>query len=335
MILQGDCFELIKGQPDNSVDLVITSPPYSNICSYGKDVSVKKPDDYVDWILPLFKEIHRVLKPSGSFILNINDICVGGYRSTFVYDLISRNNKETKLKLYDDYTWYKKSGIPNGSKKRFRKMTEYIFHFVKDNKQMKFYMDRVMEPAADSFKDRIKSPINNDSEIVDGVRNRKKVMWKDYDLVRPDNVFRFNTASSSRDNFIRHPAPFHRDLPEYFINLLTDEGDIVLDVFSGIGTTGLPCRDLNRQYIGYELNPKYAEFSRKRIEGDTTEQYTINQYDLEDNFIRSWKSITEIENTLGFDSHNHIEDCIRKGNKTSYGYKWVLEKYENTDNGII
>ena len=145
-------------------------------------------------------------------------------------------------------------------------MTEYIFHFVKDNKQMKFYMDRVMEPAADTFKQRIKSEINNDSEIVDGVRNRKKVMWKDYDLVRPDNVFRFNTASSSRDNTIRHPAPFHRELPEYFINLLTDEGDVVLDVFSGIGTTGLPCRDLNRQYIGYELNPKYAEFSIKRIE---------------------------------------------------------------------
>ena len=75
-----------------------------------------------------------------------------------------------------------------------------------------------------------------------------------------------------------------------------------------------------------ELNEKYAEFSKKRITGENDEQYVINQYDLESNFIRSWKTITEIENTLGFDSHNHIEDCIRKGNKTSYGFMWKLEQ---------
>jgi len=264
MILEGDCFELIKEVADNSVDLVITSPPYSNIINYGKDVSVKKPGDYVDWILPLFKEIHRVLKPSGSFILNINDVCVNGYRSTFVYDLISRNNKETKLKLYDSYTWYKPNSVPNGQKKRFRNMTEYIFHFCKDNKQMKFYMERVMEEP--------KHPENNKMVYTTGNQNKSKEGYvkPDYvrtlpDKVRPDNVFRFPTSSGVRDNLVKHPATFHRDLPEYFIRLLTDEGDLVLDVFNGIGTTGLPCRDLNREYLGFELNPIYADFSRKRI----------------------------------------------------------------------
>jgi hypothetical protein len=82
---------------------------------------------------------------------------------------------------------------------------------------------------------------------------------------------------------------------------------------------------LNRYFIGFELNPKYVEFGNKRIQGEELDEYVINQYDLEDNFIRSWNTITEIENTLGFDSHNHIEDCIRKGNQTSYGYKWKLE----------
>ena len=125
--IQGDTFELIKKLPNNSVDLVITSPPYSDIVNYGKDVSTKKPDDYVDWILPLFKEIHRVLKPSGSFILNINDKCERGLRSTYIYDLISRNNKETPLKLYDTYIWHKRNGIPNGGLKRFRNTTEFIF----------------------------------------------------------------------------------------------------------------------------------------------------------------------------------------------------------------
>ena len=402
MILTGDCFELIKTLDDNSVDLVITSPPYADIVNYGKNISIKKSNEYVDWILPLFNEIYRVLKPSGSFILNINDNCDKGYRNTFVYELIYRNSKETSLKLYDTYYWVKKAGIPNGSKKRFRNMSEYIFHFCKDAKQMKFYMDRVLEEPSESYLSRLNSPTNDDSNIVDGERKRKNIVWvrktsmkvdetgsKDPDLVqrivpdkvRPNNIFYFKSASSARDNSIRHPAPYHKELPTYFINLLTDEGDVVLDVFSGIGTTGLGCNELNRQYIGMELNKNYAEFSKKRLSGEELDEWlvcqydlddnliscyrnrdeaskatgvesgdimrtynrtkfesrggykwklerndVINQYDLKDNFIRSWNTITEIENTLGFDSHNHIEDCIRKGNQTSYGYKWKLEK---------
>ena len=286
-ILTGDCFELIKDIPDNSIDLVITSPPYADIISYGKDVSVKKSTDYVNWILPLFKEIHRVLKPSGSFILNINDTCKDGYRNIFIYELIYRNSIETPLKLYDTYFWHKKNGIPNGSKKRFRNNTEFIFHFCKDTKQMRFYMDRVLQEPTETTKKRYELPkYNNQGEVIDGIRNRTKVVWvrktsmkvdengvKDPDLVRrevpelvrPDNVFRFSTASSSRDNVIRHPAPYHKELPSYFIKLLTDEGDSILDVFSGIGTTGVSCRELNREYIGMELNEKYAEFSKQRI----------------------------------------------------------------------
>jgi site-specific DNA-methyltransferase (adenine-specific)/site-specific DNA-methyltransferase (cytosine-N4-specific) len=328
MILEGDCFELIKEQPDNSVDLVITSPPYADIVNYGKNISIKKPNEYVDWILPLFNEIHRVLKPSGSFILNINDNCDKGLRNPFIYELIYRSQKETKLKFYDTYIWHKMNGIPNGSNKRFRNNTEFIFHFVKNQKELKFYMDRVLKEPAKATSDRAKYPWQpkGHGEIIDGERTEKNNIEYKPSLVRPDNVFRFPTAGLARDNTIRHPAPYHKELPEYFINLLTDEGDVVLDVFSGIGTTGLPCRDLNREYIGFELNEKYAEFSKKRLNGEELEKYVINQYDLEDNFIRSWNTITQIETTLGFDSHNHIEDCIRKGNETSYGYKWKLEK---------
>ena len=226
-ILTGDCFELIKDIPDNSIDLVITSPPYVDIISYGKDVSVKKSTDYVDWILPLFKEIHRVLKPSGSFILNINDTCKNGYRSTFIYELIYRNSIETPLKLYDTYFWHKKNGIPNGSKKRFRNNTEFIFHFCKDTKQMKFYMDRVLEQTTNKKK---VVWVRKTSMKVDenGVKDPDLVQREVPELVRPDNVFRFPTAGQARDNVIRHPAPYHKELPSYFINLLTDEGDIYL-----------------------------------------------------------------------------------------------------------
>jgi site-specific DNA-methyltransferase (adenine-specific) len=284
-VLIGDCFELIKDIPDNSVDLVITSPPYSSIVSYGKDVSIYKADEYVSWILPLFKEIHRVLKSSGSFILNINDNCDGGYRNTFIYELIYRNSKETPLKLYDTYVWHKKNGIPNGSKKRFRNNTEFIFHFCKNQKDLKFYMDRVLQDPKESYSKRVDGVIQfQQSEIVDGKRPIVKIRKTNKqvdefvepiipDKVRPDNVFRFLTAGQSRDNTIRHPAPYHKELPTYFINLLTDEGDTILDVFGGIMTTGVACNEIgNRTFIGFELNEKYAEFGIKRI-NDNSKKY--------------------------------------------------------------
>ena len=263
----GDCFDLIKDLPDNSVDLVITSPPYADIVNYGKDISIKKPGEYCDWLLPLFNEIHRVLKPSGSFILNINDNCSSGLRNPFIYELIYRSQKESKLKFYDTYIWHKRNGIPNGSKKRFRNNTEFIFHFVKNQKELKFYMDRVLEEQSKATSDRRKYKwlLKEHGKIVDGVRVEKLEINAERlpELVRPDNVFRFPTAGAARDNHIKHPAPYHKELPLYFINLLTDEGDTILDVFSGIGTTGLGCND--RNYIGFELNEKYAEFSKIRL----------------------------------------------------------------------
>jgi len=327
-IRTGDCFELIKDLPDNSVDLVVTSPPYADIVNYGKNISIKKPKEYVDWLLPLFVEIHRVLKPSGSFILNINDNCSNGLRNPYIFELIHRSQKETKLKFYDTYIWHKLNGIPNGSPKRFRNNTEFIFHFVKNQKELKFYMERVMEEQSKATSDRAKYPwnIKGHGIIKDGARSDKKDIVKLPDKVRPDNVFRFPTASTERDNTIRHPAPFNRKLPEYFINFLTDEGDVVLDVFSGIGTTGLPCRDTNRNYIGFELNEKYAEFSKKRLNGEELEEWLVCAYDLEDNLIGCWKNRDEASRATGVESG----DIMRTYNRTKFqsrgGYIWKLAK---------
>jgi site-specific DNA-methyltransferase (adenine-specific) len=325
----GDCFELIKQQANNSVDLVITSPPYSDIVNYGKEVSTKKPDDYVNWILPLFNEIWRVLKPSGSFILNINDKTEGGLRSTYIYDLISRNNKETKLKLYDTYIWHKKNGIPNGGVKRFRNTTEFIFHFVKDRKQMKFYMDRVLEEQKLITKDRLKYEMFNYQGVIkDGKRTSDKDLRNQPEGVRPDNVFRFSTAAASRDNLIKHPAPFHKELPLYFINLLTDEGDLVIDPFSGIGTTGVACKDLQRNYIGYELNENYVDFSEKRLGGDIfNERIIIKKYDMNNNFVKEYKSIGEaVKDTPGTSYHNILRNIDRNDKMSNGGFIWKKNK---------
>ena len=326
-IINEDCFEAIKRLPDNSIDLVITSPPYSDIVNYGKDVSTKKPDDYCDWILPLFKEIWRVLKPSGSFILNINDKTEKGLRSTYIYDLISRNNKETKLRLYDTYIWHKRNGIPNGGPKRFRNTTEFIFHFCKDNKQMKFYMDRVLQEQKSSSKNRLNyEMVDYQGDVVDGVRVVNKELRQQPDKVRPDNVVRFSTAAASRDNIIKHPAPYHKELPLYYINLLTDEGDVVLDPFSGIGTTGIACKELDRKYIGFELNTTYADFSLKRLEGILDDEYVVNQYTLDDEFIKSYPNRSSAKRDNPEISEENIIRCYNGWYKSAGGYKWKLER---------
>lgn len=327
-IRQGDTFELIKDLPDNSVDLVITSPPYADLISYGKNVSIKKPKEYCDWLLPLFDEIQRVLKPSGSFILNINDNCSNGLRNPFIYELIYRSQSETKLKFYDTYIWHKKSGIPNGSTKRFRNNTEFIFHFVKDQKKLKFHMDRVLREASEETKNRRKYPwkIKDHGKIVEGERGDKTEYNAERlpEKVRPDNVFRFPTAGLARDNTIRHPAPYHKELPTYFINLLTDEGDVVLDVFSGIGTTGLGCN--NRTYIGFELNEKYAEFSKKRLMGEELDNWLVCQYDLDDNLIACYKNRDEASKATGVESGDIMRTYNRTKFETRGGFKWKLEK---------
>lgn len=336
MILEGDCFELIKGQPDNSVDLIITSPPYADIVNYGKNISIKKPNEYVDWIIPLFREIYRVLKPSGSFILNINDNCSKGVRNPFIYELIYRSHKETKLKFYDTYIWHKKNGIPNGSPKRFRNTTEFIFHFVKDQKKIKFYMERVLREPAEETKKRGKYPwtVKAHGVIIDGERQKDKSLIKDYsaDKVRPDNVVRFPTAGLARDNTIKHPAPYHKQLPIYYINLLTDEGDMVIDIFAGIGTTGLACKELNRQFVGYELNPKYVEFGNKRIGGEQLENFMVVQYDLDGNYIAHYRNRGEASKATGVPD----VDIMRTYNRTKFdsrgGYIWKLINEKEIDN---
>jgi len=261
-IKNGDVLELIKLQKNESVDLIVTSPPYVDVVNYGSGIENHTGENYVNWLLSLFVEVERVLKTSGSFILNINDKCENGYRNIVIFDLISRSAKETNLKFYDFYVWHKKSCIPNSSAKRLRHTTEYLFHFCKDSKKMKFYMDRILVPSVSGGK---KQKICRQNQNADGIQCN---IYREISMptkARPDNVMRFRTAGASRANTIKHPAPFHKELPAYFINLLTDENDLVIDTFSGIGTTGEACKDLNRNYIGYELNEIYTAFSRKRL----------------------------------------------------------------------
>ncbi|MBS3085950.1 site-specific DNA-methyltransferase [Candidatus Pacearchaeota archaeon] len=265
----GDCMELSKELPDDSVDLVVTSPPYADTVSYGHEVEVFNPENYVDWFLQLFHEAYRFLKPAGSFILNINDRATNGERSTYVFELVYRIAKETRLKLFDRYIWFKKSALPMPGDKRLNDRIEYIFHFVKDTKKFKTNTDRVREPYKEISLRRFKNKVHgNDIINSDGTTElSQRGSSKPHPLgKKPITVFRFDTGSALRG--LKHPAPFHPQLPEFFIKWLTDEKDIVLDPFMGGGTTGVVALKLNRKYLGFDINPEYIKMTEERIKGE-------------------------------------------------------------------
>ena len=257
-IYLGDCIKLARYLPDNSIDVVITSPPYANKVSYGNNVDIVSPENYVEWILPLFHEAKRFLKETGSFILNINDKATNGTRSIYVFELVVRIVKETGLQLFDRYVWCKKSSLPTPGDKRLNDRIEYIFHFVKNPKKFKCYTDRIRMPYKEISLRRFKNKTHgNDIINLDGTtqlsqRGRSEPHPKG---TKHTTVFEFNTGSALRGN--KHPAPFHPDLPEFFVIWLTNKGNIILDPFMGSGTVAKVAKEMGRNYLGFEINPSY------------------------------------------------------------------------------
>ena len=263
----GDAIELSKTLPDNFVNLVVTSPPYADVKNYGKNVNTLSPRNYNDWFLPLAKEISRSLTPDGSFILNINDKVIGGFRDLYVFELVIRICKDTNLKLYERYIWAKKNGLPT-SGDRLNDRMEYIFHFTNSPK-IKTRVDNVRVPYAESTIKRYKQPVAF-NEVVDEnglttIGNKK--MIKENPLgTKPSTVFNFNNAGVLKGETAgKHPAPFHPDLPEFFVKFLTDPNDIVLDPFMGSGTVAEVCKKYNRNWIGFELNESYGDLINIRV----------------------------------------------------------------------
>jgi DNA modification methylase len=279
-----NCLSGLKKLDDNCVNLIVTSPPYADATEYGKKIECFKTENYSDWFIPIIKEIGRVMTKDGSFILNINDKIDTGFRSTYVFELIHRIVNETELGLYERYIWFKKSGLPTGGQKRLNDKIEYLFHFTKDKKH-KAFPDRIRIPYSEVTLNRMKSPIGaNDIINEDGITSTNKKMVKPNDLgKKPDGVFRFNTAGVLKGKTAGlHPAAFHPDLPHFFIEWLTDEGDLVLDPFMGTGTVGQVAKKKNRNYIGFELNDAYKEIQDLKFTQEELDKVKLS--DIKDLF---------------------------------------------------
>ncbi len=260
-IICGDCQHIIKSFPDNSIDLIMTSPPYAD--SRKKTYGGILPDEYPDWFFPKSAEFLRVLKPTGTFILNIKEKVVDGQRHTYVLEIILGMKKQGWL-WTEEFIWHKKNCYPGKWPNRFRDAWERCLQFNKE-KKFNMYQDNVMLPVGSWSKTRLKKlgsmdKIRFESQSKSGF-GKNIANWLDRDMVYPTNVLHLATECSYKD----HSAPFPVELPEWFIKLFTLEGDIVLDPFSGSGTSALAAARLGRNYIGIEILENYCEASRNKL----------------------------------------------------------------------
>lgn len=275
IIHQGNCFDIISKFPDEFIDFIFTSPPYAERrkSTYGGIPHNK----YVEWFSPISEQLFRILKPNGSFILNIKENVLNGERQTYALELILKLKKIGWLWI-EEYCWYKKNSYPGKWPNRFRDTWERCLHFAKQ-KKFKMYQDSVKVPIGDWAKKRFKSLSERDfTRTISGTNssfgrnvsnwlNKRKVYPHNVLVIEkehyfePTNLIQFPTECSNRN----HPAVFPIELPTWFIKLFTRKNEIVLDPFIGIGTTALASILLSRRYIGIENVEEYVKEAKENI----------------------------------------------------------------------
>ena len=261
VVHNADCRDGLSELPDKSIDLIVTSPPYAdNRKGVYQGVSI---DGYVDWFLPISKELFRILKPSGSFVLNIKERTVDGERGTYVLELILQMKKQGWL-WTEEYIWHKKNCYPGKWPNRFRDAWERCLHFTKQ-KRFKMRQDAVKIPMGSWAKTRLNNLSETDM-IRDVARNEsgfgKNVSnWTNRHKAYPTNVLYMATEC----NNVHHSAAFPEALPMWFIKLFTNKNDVVLDPFMGSGTTAVASLRLGRHFIGMEVQPAYHKLALERI----------------------------------------------------------------------
>lgn len=280
ILYKGDSAKLLTDKakfPDKSVNLIITSPPYADKrkSTYGGI----HPDKYVEWFKPISKELHRILKDNGSFILNIKEHPKNGERGTYVLELILEMKKQGWLWI-EEYCWYKKNSFPGKWPNRFRDSWERCLHFTK-KKNFKMYQEAVKVPIGDWAAKRFKSMSENDFLRYTSKNNshlgRNVANWLNKKKVLPHNVIVFEeehrlylsnvieTATVPKESN-NHSAVFPIELPTWFIQLFTKEGDVVLDPFMGSGSTGVAALLNSRNYLGTEIQSEYVKEAKKNIQ---------------------------------------------------------------------
>ncbi len=238
-IICGDCLKVMKDIPDNSIDLVITSPPYNCKIDYDIYNDNLEWNEYIIWCEKWLIEIKRLLKEDGRFCLNV------------LFEMGIEENKRRVSPYAEFYNILKKIGL-----------SIFGSPIWVDNHRVKYtawgswlsasapYIYNPYEVVIITYKKRWKK-----------LNKGKSTITKEEFMMGCSGIWKLRTDKTKLTK-----ATFHTDLPKLCINLLSYEGDIILDPFMGSGTTAIACKELNRKYIGIEISPNYCKIAKKRLE---------------------------------------------------------------------
>ncbi len=271
----GDALELLKCIPDNSIDLVLTSPPFA--LQRQKEYGNRVESEYTDWLLSFTPDVKRVLKESGSFVLDLGGAYLKGrpVRSLYNYRVLIRLCDEQGWNLAEEFFWLNTAKLPspiewvNKRKIRAKDAVNTIWWLAKSDFP-KANISRVLAP----YSDRMKRLLQNGQKYYSPKKRPSghdisEGFMEDKGGAIPSNMLPIpNTESNSQ--YLRccqmigvkgHPARFPQALPEFFIRFLTEPNDTVLDIFAGSNTTGAAAESIGRNWVAFEIERNYLAAS--------------------------------------------------------------------------
>jgi len=275
----GDALELLDTLGKNSINLVITSPPFSlqRQKEYGNVTQSK----YVDWLAEFAVKIREVLKEDGSFVLDLGGAYEKGkpVRSLYNYRVLIKFCEEIGFKLAEEFFWFNPAKLPspiewvNKRKIRVKDAVNTVWWFSKSDFP-KANVSNILVPYSERMKILLKKGEKYYApKLRPSGHDISAKFNNDKGGAIPPNLLQIpNTESNSRYlrscNAIRikpHPARFPRALPEFFIRFLTEPGEIVLDIFAGSNATGEAAEYNQRRWIAFEINQQYLAASAFRF----------------------------------------------------------------------
>ena len=282
----GDSLDLLKGLPEGSINLALTSPPYA--LHFKKEYGNVEKSDYVKWFLPFAREIYRALAHDGSFILNIGGSYNKGVptRSIYHYKLLIALVEEIGFNLAQECFWYNPAKLPMPAewvtvrRIRVRDSVEHVWWLSKspwpkanNRAVLKPYSADMIRLNKKGVRAAVRPSGHNIKSSFDKIKAGGSIPPNVIEESVPDDMLRFgnNAANDTYTKLCKeadikiHPARFPAALPDFFIKFLTDENDIVLDPFAGSNTTGAVAESLWRRWIAVEEVAAYLDGSKFRF----------------------------------------------------------------------
>lgn len=271
----GDSLDLLQEVPDNSLNLVITSPPFALLRE--KEYGNKSQDEYLDWLTQFAKLVFVKLKEDGSFVMDVGGAYQRGIpvRSLYNFKIPIIFCEEVGFYLAEDFYWFNPSKLPspiewvNKRKIRAKDSVNNVWWFSKTpypkadvSKVLTPYserMQKLLDNPAKFYKPKLR-PSGHDIGESFGTDNGGAIPSNLLQISNSESNSNYQAACKKLD-LKAHPARFPAKLPEFFINFLTDPGDIVLDIFAGSNTTGFVSEQLNRKWLSFDNTPEYVAMS--------------------------------------------------------------------------